>query len=124
MAKATGIVRIINATRYSWQGLCSAFRYEAAFRQEVMLALVLIPLALWLEVEAWQRVAMIGVLLLLMVVELLNTAVEAVVDRIGSEHHELAGRAKDTGSAAVMVTMLIVALVWGQAIWGLLCSAP
>ncbi|WP_202819766.1 diacylglycerol kinase [Thaumasiovibrio subtropicus] len=117
--KETGIKRVVNATRYSLQGLLSAWQFEAAFRQECALALVLIPVAFYLDVEPWQRVAMVSVLVIVMVVELLNTAVEAVVDRVGYEHHELAGRAKDTGSAAVMVSLALAAYVWAEALWSL-----
>ncbi len=119
MEKATGFKRVINATRYSAQGLVSAWRYEAAFRQECSLAIILIPTAIYLDVESWQRVLMISCLVLVMIVELLNTAIEAAVDRIGDEYHELAGRAKDTGSAAVMISLMLTAYVWGEALWSL-----
>lgn len=109
---ATGLKRICNAFVYSCQGLKSAFINEAAFRQEVVLAIILIPIALWVNVTIVERVMMISSIGLIMVVELLNSAVEAVVDRIGPEHHELAGRAKDMGSAAVLVMMLIAGLIW------------
>lgn len=108
----TGIARIIDATGYSWKGFRAAFKHEAAFRQELLLLLVLTPLALWLGEDGVDFALLIGSLLLVLMVELLNSAVEAVVDRIGSEHHELAGRAKDIGSAAVFVALVNAALVW------------
>lgn len=108
----TGLTRVINAAGYSWQGLRAAYRHEAAFRQELWLALWLAPLALWLGEDGVDYALLIGSLLLVLIVELLNSALEAVVDRIGEEHHELAGRAKDIGSAAVFVALVNVALVW------------
>ena len=108
----TGIARIIAAAGYSQQGFAAAFKHEAAFRQELFLLLLLTPLALWLGEDGTDYALLIGVLLLVLMVELLNSAVEAVVDRIGPEHHELAGRAKDIGSAAVFVALLNAALTW------------
>ncbi|MEY4590200.1 MAG: hypothetical protein RL497_2276 [Pseudomonadota bacterium] len=116
----TGIARILYALTYSKQGLIFAYKNEAAFRQEIWLGLVLIPLALVLPVSALHKVALISSLLLVIVVELLNSAIEAVVDRIGPEHNELAGRAKDMGSAAVMLTILIATLLWGTELISLL----
>lgn len=112
-----GIKRVIKATRYSYQGICAAFKNEAAFREEVILACVLVPLAVWLDVSQLERMLMISSVLLVMVVELLNSAVEAVVDRIGPEHHELAGRAKDMGSAAVFIAMVISGYIWVEALF-------
>jgi len=109
----TGIRRLINAAGYSVQGLAEAARHEDAFRQELLLAAVLIPLALWLGGTALERALMIASVLLVLVVELLNSAVEAAVDRISFENHRLAKRAKDIGSAAVMVALLNVAAIWG-----------
>lgn len=109
----TGIRRIIRATRFSAQGLAGAWRHESAFRQEVVLAAVLAPIALWLGDTAFERLMLILTLLLVLLVELLNSAIEATVDRIGDDHHELAGRAKDMGSAAVFVSLVIVAATWG-----------
>ena len=119
MAKpgATGLTRIINAYGYSMKGLRAAFINESAFRQEVLLALLLTPLAIWLGENAIEYILLIGSVLLVLVVELLNSAIEAVVDRIGSEQHELSGRAKDIGSAAVFLSLCIVALVWGLIIF-------
>ncbi|VAX11373.1 Diacylglycerol kinase [hydrothermal vent metagenome] len=119
MAKpgATGLTRIINAYGYSMKGLRAAFINESAFRQESVLALVLTPLAIWLGSNAIEYILLIGSALLVLVVELLNSAIEAVVDRIGDEHHDLSGRAKDIGSAAVFISLCIVALVWGLIIF-------
>lgn len=113
-----GIVRILRATRYSWQGLCAAFRHEAAFRQELALVVVLAPLGWWLGAGGIERALLLGSLLLVLIVELLNSAVEAAVDRHGGETHDLSGRAKDLGSAAVFVSLLNVPLVWGLVLLG------
>ncbi len=107
-----GIARIVDAAGYSWKGLCAAYTHEAAFRQELFLLLVLAPIAIWLGEDGSDYALLIGVLLLVLIVELLNSAIEAVVDRIGPEHHELAGRAKDIGSAAVFVALTNAALTW------------
>ncbi len=109
----TGIKRIINAFGYSLQGFCYAWKNEAAFRQELLLAALLFPLALWLDVTSVERIALIAVLALVLVVELLNSAIEAAIDRIGPEHHHLSGRAKDLGSAAVFVALALTVYVWG-----------
>nr|WP_026344716.1 diacylglycerol kinase [Oceanimonas smirnovii] len=108
----TGIRRMIAALGYSRQGLVSAYKNEAAFRQEVWLALVLVPFAFWLELPLAHTLWLVASLAMVLVVELLNSAIEAVVDRIGPEHHELAGRAKDTASAAVLLTLLLAIFVW------------
>ena len=113
----TGWRHLIHSTRYSVMGLRAAFRNEAAFRQELFLCLVLVPLALWLGQNAVEWILLIGSCLLVLIVELLNTAVEAVVDRIGPERHELSGRAKDIGSAAVMMALMIAGLTWGLLAW-------
>lgn len=107
-----GITRIIQASGYSWQGLCAAWRNEAAFRQELGLALVLVPLGLYLGDGGIAKALLAGSVLLLLLVELLNSALEAVVDRVGTEQHELSGRAKDLGSAAVAMALLMMVLVW------------
>lgn len=117
MKENTGLKRIILAAGYSAKGLRAAFIHEAAFRQELLLALILIPLACWLDVDATQRLLLIASLVLVLIVELLNSAIEAVVDRIGPEHHELSGRAKDIGSAAVLLTLLLGAWIWGSILW-------
>ncbi len=108
----TGLKRIINAGGYSWAGLCAAARHEAAFRQELALCALLIPLGLWLGEDGVARALLVGSLLLVLMVELLNSAIEAVVDRIGPEPHELSGRAKDIGSAAVFIALANVVVVW------------
>jgi len=108
----TGVQRVINATRYSLEGLVAAARHEEAFRQELLLAAVLVPLGLWLGNDGVERALLVGSVLMVLVVELLNSAVEAVVDRASPEHHELAKRAKDYGSAAVMVALAVAGLIW------------
>lgn len=116
-----GFQRLLNATRYSMKGFAAAYQHEAAFREEVMLAIVLIPAALLLGVSAVETVLLIGSVLLLMLVEILNSGLEAVVDRIGPEIHPLSGRAKDLGSAAVFIAIVILCLTWGliavPAVW-------
>ena len=102
----SGWRRLVNATGYSWAGLKAAWRNEEAFRQESLLCALLAPLALWLGDSAVERA------LLIVIVELLNSSLEATIDRIGPERHELSGRAKDIGSAAVFVALLNAALVW------------
>lgn len=119
----TGIRRILSATRYSAQGLAQAWRHEAAFRQEVALTIVLTPIGLWLGRTAIERTLLIVSCLLVLIVELLNSAVEAAIDRHGDEVHELSGRAKDLGSAAVMLSLLFVAAVWLAVIWDRFGSA-
>jgi diacylglycerol kinase (ATP) len=108
-----GFQRLLNAFFYSLSGLNLAFRHESAFRQEIALAVVLIPLALWLPVNAVERVLLILPMLLVLVVELLNSSVEAAIDRIGLDTHRLSKRAKDLGSAAVLVSLVALAIVWG-----------
>jgi diacylglycerol kinase (ATP) len=108
----TGLNRILKATVYSWQGLKASYRNEEAFRQELMLAVILIPLGLYLGEGAVEKVLLITSVLLLLLVEVLNSAIEAVVDRFGGEQHELSGRAKDMGSAAVFIAIAIVVLTW------------
>lgn len=108
----SGIRRLIRATKFSAQGLAQAWRHEAAFRQEMMLLVVLTPVAVWLGRTPVERAVLCASLLLVIVVELLNSAIEAAIDRHGDEHHELSGRAKDLGSAAVFISLLIVVLTW------------
>lgn len=110
----TGLYRIFKATGYSLQGLQSAWKNEAAFRQELMLVLVLTPLAFWLGEGLTQQLLLMIVAWLVVIVEILNSGIEAVVDRIGSEHHELSGRAKDLGSAAVFLSLTLTIVVWGS----------
>ena len=109
----TGITRIIKAAGYSSAGLKAAFTHEAAFRQELLLCLFLFPLGLWLGQTGVERALLTGSLFLVLIVELLNSAIEAIVDRFGHEHHELSGRAKDIGSAAVFIALANVVLIWG-----------
>ncbi|MBF4987656.1 MULTISPECIES: diacylglycerol kinase [unclassified Methylophilus] len=114
----TGLRRLINAFGYSMDGFKAAYQHEDAFRQEVWLSLVLIPLAFYLEAEALHRILMVGSVLLVMIVELLNSAVEAVVDRVSIERHALAKRAKDIGSAAVLLALINLGVVWGLILLG------
>lgn len=107
----TGIKRIINAFGYSMKGLRAAFKHESAFRQETALLIILLPIAFLLGQNIVDYSILIGSLLLVIIVELLNSAVEAVVDRVGDEHHKLAGRAKDIGSAAVFVALVNVGVI-------------
>lgn len=111
---ATGLRRIINAFGYSMKGLRAAFKYESAFRQETALLIILLPLAILLGQTIVDYSILIGSLLLVMMVELLNSALEAVVDRVSDEHHKLAGRAKDMGSAAVFIALLNVIVIWSM----------
>lgn len=114
------IARIYKAFGYSKQGLKAAYQHERAFKEEVWLLGVAIILGLVLNIPMAQKLALIGVVIVMMIVELLNSAIEAVVDRIGSEHHELSGRAKDMGSAAVLLAGGLVCLVWGYILIGYL----
>jgi len=113
----TGLMRIIRATRYSWQGLGHAVRHESAFRQELLLLAVATPIALWLGRSPIERILLVGAVAGVLVVELLNSAIEAAVDRHGDEHHVLSGRAKDMGSAAVFVSLLLCGLLWAAVAW-------
>lgn len=113
----TGVRRILRAAIYSAQGLAAAWRHEAAFRQELALTLVLLPAAIWLGRSALERTLLIAVCILVLIVELLNSAIEAAVDRHGEVQHELSGRAKDLGSAAVLFSLLLVVLVWSAVAW-------
>lgn len=114
----TGLKRVYNAFFYSMDGLRAAFRHEDAFRQEVLLAALLIPAALFTPASGAGKAMMIAAVLLVLIVELLNSAVEAAVDRISLENHALAKRAKDIGSAAVFLALLNVPLVWGLVLSG------
>ena len=113
----SGLIRIVDATVYTIKGLRAAFANEAAFRQELLLVLVLGTSSFWLADNTLEWLVLIIPLLLLLIVELLNTAIENTVDRIGDEIHELAGRAKDMGSAAVMLSLILVAICWGAIGW-------
>jgi len=107
-----GLRRLVLATGYSWKGLRAGWKNEEAFRQEVILACVLIPLAIWLDLGLIQTILLITSVLLILIVEILNSAIEAVVDLVTSEKHTLAGRAKDMGSAAVMLSLVNAAVTW------------
>ncbi|MCL7942113.1 diacylglycerol kinase [Halomonas sp. ATCH28] len=113
----TGWQHLVHSTRYSLKGLSAAFRNEAAFRQELGICVVLLPLAWWIGQGPVEWILLVGSCLLVLIVELLNSAIENVVDRIGTEHHELSGRAKDIGSAAVMLSLILVGLTWGLLAW-------
>ena len=114
----TGLRRVWNALFYSFDGLKAAYRHEDAFRQEVWLALLLIPLALYLPASGTGKALMVGSVLMVLIVELLNSAVEATVDRVSLDHHRLAKRAKDIGSAAVLFSLINVAAVWLLVLFG------
>lgn len=113
-----GLFRFIKAAEYSWQGVKATYRFEEAFRQEIWIGLVLTPIAIYLASSGIELALMLGSLMLVLIVELLNSGIEAVVDRIGSEQHELSGRAKDIGSAAVMFAIINVAIIWACVIFG------
>ncbi len=117
MNKATGLTRIINATGYSLSGLKQAWQHEAAFRQELLLLAAAAVIACVLPVSVVERLLLIGVVVLVVLFELANSAIEAVVDRVGTDYHELSGRAKDIGSAAVFVALAFAAVVWVSVLW-------
>lgn len=108
----TGIIRIVHAFFNSCAGLSDAWRHESAFRQEILLAAILVPVAFYLPVTAAEKALLIATVLLVMIVELLNTGVEVAIDRISFEHNSLSKRAKDIGSAAVFVALVLMAVVW------------
>lgn len=108
----TGIVRLLDATRFSWYGFKAAWRHEAAFRQELVVILLFLPAVFWLGTTAAQRALLIFAALQILIVEFLNSAIEAVVDRIGLEAHPLSGRAKDLGSAAVLTSLVAGIVIW------------
>ena len=113
----TGLDRVIHAAGYSWAGLKAAYTGESAFRQETWLCVIAAPLAFWLA-KTWEQAALLlGSLLVVLIVELLNSAIEAVVDRVSFERHELSKRAKDIASAAVLMALVLAAGIWGSAIW-------
>ncbi len=113
----TGLDRIIHAAGYSWAGLKAAYTGESAFRQETWLCIIAAPLSFWLA-NSWEQAALLlGSLVLVLIVELLNSAVEAVVDRVSFERHELSKRAKDIASAAVLMSLLLAGGIWGAAAW-------
>jgi diacylglycerol kinase (ATP) len=118
MRSILNIRRLVDALRYSYAGLSDGVRLHTSFRQELVVGAVLAPLAVWLGDDGLQRAVMLSSLVLVLIVELLNSAVETVVDRIGTEESELSGRAKDLGSAAVFLSLLNVPLVWGLVLLG------
>jgi diacylglycerol kinase (ATP) len=113
----TGLDRIVRAAGYSWAGLRSAVQHESAFRQEALLAIVMLPAAFWLGRSWTETVLLAASVVVVLVVELLNSAIEATIDRISYERHELARRAKDYGSAAVLLALLLAGGVWATALW-------
>lgn len=117
LSSATDIGRIRRAGQYSISGLRAALSTEAAFRQEVIGALLLVPSGLWFGRNGIERTLLIGSVVLVLIVELLNSAVESVVDRVGLERHVLSGRAKDMGSAAVLLAIGLVLMTWGLILW-------
>ncbi len=108
-----GFERLFKAFGFSMQGLSVAFRNEAAFRQEIYLSIVLVPLGIYIGETGAQRALLVSVIFLVLITELINSGMEAVVDRFGREHHELSGRAKDIASAAVLISLINVLIVWG-----------
>ena len=108
---------MIAATRYSLAGLRAAWQNEEAFRLEVIAAAILIPAAFWVGTTAVERILLIASILVVLIVELLNAAIENTIDRIGAERHELAGRAKDQGSAAVFLSLMMAGTAWGMLLW-------
>lgn len=112
MTKATGFRRVINATRYSMLGFKAAFKYEAAFRQETFVLILSCIIVMLIDFSIYERILLVGSVGFVMIVELLNSAIEAVVDRVGEERHELSGRAKDLGSAAVFLSVVLVVVLW------------
>jgi diacylglycerol kinase (ATP) len=114
-----GLSRIVNAFRYSVDGFAAAWHHEDAFRQEMILAAVMVPIALWLRVTLVERILLIAVVVLVLIVEILNTAVEAAIDRQSFEINPLAKRAKDLGSAAVMLSLILAGGVWASILWAI-----
>ena len=115
--KPTGFTRLFRAFGASMKGFTGAYREEAAFRQELVLAVIVIPLGLWLGRDGTERALLIAPMFLVLIVELVNSAIEATVDRIGLERHILSGLAKDIGSAAVFMSLLLLAVVWLLVLW-------
>ncbi|MEN3753249.1 diacylglycerol kinase [Mangrovibacter yixingensis] len=116
-SNTTGLTRIIKAAGYSWKGIRAAWKNEAAFRQEGVATVLAIFIACWLDVGAIARVLLIGSVTLVMIIEILNSAIEAIVDRVGTDFHELSGRAKDMGSAAVLFAIILALFTWGSVLW-------
>ncbi|MBZ7306602.1 diacylglycerol kinase [Klebsiella oxytoca] len=115
--KTKGLKRIVNAARYSLKGFKAAWRNEAAFRQESIATFIAIVIAFWLDIDAITRILLISSVLLVLIMEILNSAIEAVVDRIGTDYHELSGRAKDFGSAAVLLSIILALFMWFLLLW-------
>ena len=107
-----GVKRIFNAFRYSMEGFRQCFMHEEAFRQEIFASVVIVPLGIWLGASGVERALLVGSWITVLIVELVNSALEAVVDRVGLDHHELSGRAKDIASAAVFTSLVFSLLVW------------
>lgn len=116
--KPTGLTRLVNAFGNTWKGFVGAFREEAAFRQELALCVVLFPLGFWLGESGVERALLVGPIFIILIVELLNSGIEATVDRIGLERHQLSGLAKDLGSAAVFTSFALLVVVWGLVLLG------
>jgi diacylglycerol kinase (ATP) len=116
-SKPVGVTRMFRAFGTSLRGLSGAFREEAAFRQELALALLVIPVGLWLGQDGIERALLIAPMFVVLVAELINSAIEATVDRIGLERHKLSGLAKDIGSAAVLMSLVLLAVVWLLVLW-------
>ena len=116
-SEAKGLSRLFYASKYSWQGLAACLKTEAALRQEIAALIPLLLIIFWLDISAAERSMLLLSALLVLIVELLNTAVETVVDRIGAEYHELSGKAKDLASAAVLITLLGAGAVWLVILW-------
>ncbi|OCG60552.1 diacylglycerol kinase [Gilliamella sp. GillExp13] len=112
MKKSTGLLRILKATKYSLKGLRSAIKHEAAFRQELILLVVAYIVVMLIDFSIYERILLLGSIGVVMITELINSAIECVVDRIGSERHDLSGRAKDYGSAAVFLSLLLTIILW------------
>lgn len=112
MNKLTGLQRIINATKYSLKGFKSAIKYETAFRQELILLVAAYVTVMLINFTIYERILLLGSIGVVMIVELINSAIECIVDRIGSERHELSGRAKDYGSASVFLSLLLALILW------------
>lgn len=119
----TGLDRVVHAAGYSAQGMSAALRHESAFRQETVLAAVMLPASIWLGSTWLERSMLIGTVVLVLIVELLNSGIEAVVDRISLDLHELSKRAKDYGSAAVLLSLLLCGGVWASALWHRMAGA-
>ncbi|OCG42805.1 diacylglycerol kinase [Gilliamella sp. Bif1-4] len=112
MKKSTGLLRILKAAKYSLKGLKSAIKHEAAFRQELILLVVAYIVVMLIDFSIYERILLLGSIGVVMITELINSAIECVVDRIGSERHDLSGRAKDYGSAAVFLSLLLTIILW------------